>query len=82
MDPDPTPNPTPFFRDFKDAKKKFFVFFSSNLSAGTLSSVLKIYFFAKNFFGKHYFRPLNTFMRKEKDPDPKTCQIPNTARCA
>jgi hypothetical protein len=22
MDPDPTPDPTPFFRDFKDAKKK------------------------------------------------------------
>ncbi len=23
MDPDPTPDPTPFFSDFKDAKKKF-----------------------------------------------------------
>jgi hypothetical protein len=29
MDPDPTPDPTPFFIDFKDAKKKdiFFIFF-------------------------------------------------------
>ncbi len=24
MDPDPTPDPTPFFSDFKDAKKKYF----------------------------------------------------------
>jgi hypothetical protein len=23
MDPDPTPDPTPFFIDFKDAKKNF-----------------------------------------------------------
>jgi hypothetical protein len=41
-DPDPTPNPTPFFSDIKDAKKNCF---SYNLRAGTLSSVLKIYFF-------------------------------------
>ncbi len=24
-------------------------------------------------FGKHYFSPLNTFMRKGKDPDPYLC---------
>ena len=36
MDPDPTP----FFSDFKDAKKNHI--FSYNLPAGTLSSVLKI----------------------------------------
>jgi hypothetical protein len=39
----PDPDPTPFFSDFKDKKKKKFpIFFSSNLLAGTLSSVLKI----------------------------------------
>jgi hypothetical protein len=62
MDPDPdaTPDPTLFFSDFQDAKKFiFFLFFTNNLPAGTLSSVLK-----------HYFSPLNTFMRKGKDPDP------------
>jgi hypothetical protein len=40
MDLDPAPDPTPFFSDFKDAKKIiFFIFFSYFLSAGTLSSV-------------------------------------------
>jgi hypothetical protein len=43
MDPDPdqTPDPTPFFRDFKDAKKLIFFLhiFSYNLPAGTLSSI-------------------------------------------
>jgi hypothetical protein len=46
-DPDPSPDPTPdltlFFSDCKDAKQiKFVSFFSYNLHAGTLSSVLKI----------------------------------------
>jgi hypothetical protein len=27
MDPDPTPDPTPFFNDFKDVKKKISYFF-------------------------------------------------------
>jgi hypothetical protein len=36
MDPDPTP----FFSDFKDAKKKF-IYFSYNLPAGIYSSVFK-----------------------------------------
>jgi hypothetical protein len=59
-DPDPTPDPTSFFSDFKDAEKNF-IFFSYNLPvpAGTLSSVLKTYFFAKIL--------LNTFMRKRKE---------------
>jgi hypothetical protein len=37
-------NPTPFFTDFKDAKNlvTFFIIFSYNLTAGTLSSFLKI----------------------------------------
>jgi hypothetical protein len=38
MDPDPSLNPAPFFRDFKDARKiLFFIVFSYNLPAGTLS---------------------------------------------
>jgi hypothetical protein len=42
-DPYPTPDPTSFFSDLKDAKKIFFsIFFSNNLTTGTLSSVLKI----------------------------------------
>jgi hypothetical protein len=43
LDPDPTPNTTPFFNDFKDAKNYFFsIFFSHNLPAGTLTSVLNL----------------------------------------
>ncbi len=49
MDPDPAPDPTPFFSDFKDAL---------NLSAGTLSSVLKLNFLlifcVKILFCNHY----------------------------
>jgi hypothetical protein len=39
MDPDPdlTPDPTPFFSDFEDAKNLFFIFSSYKLLAGTLS---------------------------------------------
>jgi hypothetical protein len=44
MNPDPTPDPTPFFSDFMDAKE---LFFSYNLPAGILSSVLKLKFLAK-----------------------------------
>jgi hypothetical protein len=38
LDLDPTPDPTPFFSDFKDAKKKIHTFF---LPTARLSSVLK-----------------------------------------
>ncbi len=51
----------------------FFVCFSYNLSAGTLSSVvINVFakFGVKMLFCKQYFSPLNTFMRKGKDPDP------------
>jgi len=41
LDPYPTPDPTPFFIDFKDTKKKFSYFFSLNLLTGTSSSVRK-----------------------------------------
>ncbi len=71
MDPDPVPDPTPFFSDFQDGKR---IIFSYNLPAGTLSSVLKLNFL-RNFcsqilFCKHYFSPLNTFMGKGKGPEP------------
>jgi hypothetical protein len=73
---DPVPDPTPFFSNFVDAKKKKnFIFFSYNLPAGTISSVLNILlllkFCVQILFCKHYFSPLNTFTRKGKDPDPK-----------
>jgi hypothetical protein len=54
QDPDPTPDLTPFFSDFEDAKKKFLTFLSYNLPAGTLSSVLKIKFFAKQILKASY----------------------------
>jgi hypothetical protein len=38
---DPDPDPTPYFNDFKDAKKILFFIFFYNLPAGTLSSVFK-----------------------------------------
>jgi hypothetical protein len=38
-DADPTPDQTPFFIDFKDAKKDFFHIFSYNLPTGSSSSV-------------------------------------------
>ncbi len=38
--PDLTPDPSPFFSDFEDAKNNFFLhIYSFNLPAGTLSSV-------------------------------------------
>ncbi len=51
MDPDsdPTPDPTTFFIDFKDAKKYFFLIFSYHLPTGTSPSD------SKNFVLKFYF---------------------------
>ncbi len=47
-DLEPTPDLTPFFSDFKNAKKNIFKkIFSYNLPSGTLSSVLKINFLLK-----------------------------------
>jgi hypothetical protein len=76
MDPDPTPDPTPFFSDFEDSKKIFFFpyFFYYNLPAGTLSSFLKIKLFAKNFvlnfISQVLFHSAQHLLRKGKDPDP------------
>jgi hypothetical protein len=42
-DPDQTPDPIPFFSDFKDAKKLFYaILFFLEHTTGTLSLVLKI----------------------------------------
>jgi hypothetical protein len=50
-DSDTTPDPIPFFSDFKNAKKILFrVFFLK-------PSILKIKFL----FGKHFLSPLNTY---------------------
>jgi hypothetical protein len=72
MDPDPTPDPTPFFTDFKDAKF-FFPYFFCNLPAGTLSLFsLKNLIFAEIFVLKFYFASIISvpFMRKGKDAEP------------
>ncbi len=71
MDPDPSADPTPFF---KAAKKIFLLIFSHNmLQAHHLQSkkfnfLLK--FCVKMLLCRHYFSTLNTIMRKGKDPDP------------
>jgi hypothetical protein len=61
MDPDPDPDPfpdlTPFFIDFKYAKKYFCCPQTHHLT------VTKFYLQA-------IFQTLNTFMRKGKEPDP------------
>ncbi len=79
MDPDPAPDPSPdlipFFIDFKDAKKNHIFFFYSNLPTShylqskVFNFLLK--FCVKILFGRRYFSPLNTFMRKAKYPDPE-----------
>ncbi len=77
MDPDPDPNLdlTLFLSDFKDAKKYIFSYFflkiclkAHYIKSKKCNFVLK--FLAKILFCRHYFCPLNTFMRIGKDPDP------------
>jgi hypothetical protein len=78
MDPDPvpapapapTPDPTSFFIDFKDAKKLFLIICPQvhHLQFKKFNFLLR--FGVKMLFCRHYFSPLNTFMRKGKDPDP------------
>ncbi len=64
---------TPFFNDFKDAKKYFFLHIflktcpqAHHLQSKNLNFLLK--FCDKMIFCRHYISPLNTFMRKGKDP--------------
>jgi hypothetical protein len=73
-DSDPTLDPTPFFLNFKDAKKiSLFIFFHITCPQAHHFQSKKFNFWLK-FFVKSYFRhcvsPLNTFMRKGKDPEP------------
>ncbi len=73
---DPAPDPTPFFSDLEDAKKIIFflIFFLITYpQAHYLESYKLVFcqnFCVKILFCKHYFSPLNTFMRKGKDLDP------------
>ena len=74
-DPDPTPDLTPFFSDFKDAKKLFFFHFflitypqAHYLQSKKLKVLLK--FCVKILFCGQYFSPLITCMWKGKDPEP------------
>ncbi len=56
MDPDPTPDPTPFFSDFKDAKKEKkipYFFLMTYPQAHYLLS--KKFNFCQNFVSKSYF---------------------------
>ncbi len=76
MDPDPTPDPTPVFIDFKNATKNicFHIFFliacpqAHHLQYKKFNFLLKLC--VKILFSRHYFSPLNTYMRKGKDPEP------------
>ncbi len=77
LDPDPTPDPTYFFIDFKDATKNIFFsyFFLITCQQAHHLQSKKFKFFAeilckKILFCRHYFSPFNTSMRKGKDPDP------------
>jgi hypothetical protein len=73
MDPDPTPDQTPFFLDFKDAKKNsyFFLLLAHRHIIFSLKNlVLGQNFELKFYFAGISFSPLNTFMRKGMDPDP------------
>jgi hypothetical protein len=81
-DPDPTLDPTSFFIDFKDAKKNIcFAFFlitcqqKHHLQSKKSNFLLK--FCVKILLCRHYFSPLNTSMRKGKDPEPDPDQEPN-----
>ncbi len=60
-------DPTPFFFDIKNAKKIFcFHIFSHNLLTGfRLKINFLLQFCVKILFCRHYFSPLNTFIRKE-----------------
>jgi hypothetical protein len=55
MDPDPDPTPDP---------TPFFYDFKD------VKKVILLKFCVKIYFVMHYFRPLNIFMKKGKDPEP------------
>jgi hypothetical protein len=55
MDPDPTPDPTNFFIDFKDAKKKKFSYFFLITCPQAHRLQTKKFYFLLNFVLKFYF---------------------------
>jgi hypothetical protein len=60
LDPEPTPDPIPFFSDLKDAKNYFFFFIFFLLTymqpcRHTIFSLKNYQFFAKNFLIQFYF---------------------------
>jgi hypothetical protein len=75
QDPHPTPDPTTSLI-LRMLKKYFFSYFfliicpqAHHLQSTKLNFLLK--FCVNIFICRHYFSPLNTFMRKGKDPDPE-----------
>ncbi len=74
MVPDPIPDPTSFFSDFKDAKKNFyFIFFAYNLPTNTLSSGSQKFNFLQNFCVKILIASI-IIREAQKHPDP----VPDT----
>jgi hypothetical protein len=80
-DPDPTPDPTPFFSDLRMEKNNFFHIFSFNFPTVILFSVLKISFFAQilclNFIltalfqsAQHIYEKKVRIQEAQKPPDP------------
>jgi hypothetical protein len=64
------PDPTPFFSDFKDAKKLFFIiFFSYNLPTGTIVSLKKFNLLLKFCVVSIISVRSTTLLRKGKDPE-------------
>jgi hypothetical protein len=62
MDPDPASDPTPFFSDFKDAKKLIFflIFFLITTHRQNYRYLIL----------QALFQSAHIFLRKVKDPDP------------
>ncbi len=72
-DPDPTPDPTLFFIDLekvKDAKKYLFSPCPQAHYLQYKKFIVLLKFRVKILFCWHHLSPLNTFMRKGKDPEP------------
>jgi hypothetical protein len=68
------PDPSPVSIVFKNAKKIFFSYFFLKTCPQAHHLQSKKFNFCQNYcikmlFCRHYFSPLNTFMRKGKDPE-------------
>ncbi len=77
MDPDSTPDPTPFFIDFQDGKF-FFHNFSYNLPTGTSSSFnFWLNFCVKILICRHFFSLLNKYIYEKREGS-GSCSVPLT----